>query len=620
MERPAPLDTDVLIETPEHVVFRHRVAGPGRRFCAFLIDLVLCYGVAILVGVILLVAAFGAGQLVDRARDGVAASAGLLLVLLFGIQWVYFAALEARWGTTPGKAALGMRVMTAEGRPIGLRAAALRNILRAADALPLAYTAGLISFAGLAFMSVSRRFQRLGDLVANTMVVVSERAAATAPVVLSPPADSREIAQLEAEVRLDADERLAVELFLRRRDRLGPARALELATMLKPLIVAHGPRLSAMDASRALALLYDQAQRGTAHVATADRDQQPSMLDVPGTITEADFCAERRPDWERLDSLVRKAHGRAVRSAGTDGIERLSPLYLDVCSDLARAQAARFGAPLVDYLHGLTAAAHSLVYARHVPGSAPRARLTLRIALEAFPRAVRRHQSAMLVSLLLFFVPFVAGLLATMAEPRFALKIVPEAMLQPLVHAYREGFDSGRGAGLDAAMAGFYVNNNVGIALRCFATGLALGIGTAVYLVKKNGITTGAVVGYVSSHGGGANIVTFIAGHGSLELGAIVMAGGAGLAMGWSIVAPGDRTRLESLQATAKSLFVVVVGATIMLFMAAAIEGFWSMSSVPPLGKRVTGALIAALLVTYVAFGGRGSEQADALERAGHGT
>src|ERR1019366_1048462 len=139
-----PLDTDVAIETPEHIVFRHRVAGPARRLLAYLLDLFICYGVFTLIAVVVFIASVGAGQVVDAAKDGMGAAAGVLLVLLFAIQWVYFAALEGWRGTTPGKAALGLRVVTTMGRPIAFRAAALRNLLRAADALPLTYSAGLL--------------------------------------------------------------------------------------------------------------------------------------------------------------------------------------------------------------------------------------------------------------------------------------------------------------------------------------------------------------------------------------------------------------------------------------------------------------------------------------------
>jgi len=333
-------------------------------------------------------------------------------------------------------------------------------------------------------------------------------------------------------------------------------------------------------------------------------------------IAEAVFTARRQADWERLDALARAVHERGLRALSSDDVAQVSPLYLDVCADLSRAQAARYGAPLVDYLQGLTAATHAVLYGSHAksrPIAGQRARQTLRTALEAFPRAVRRHRLAMLVSFLLFFVPFFGGLLATLADPRFAMNLVPESMLRPLLHAYRQGFGADRGASLDAAMAGFYVNNNVGIALRCFATGLAFGIGSAFYLVE-NGLMTGAIMGYVAAHGAGANIFTFVVSHGSLELGAIVLAGGAGLSLGGSMIAPGDRTRLGALQATASSVAVVVFGAAVMLFMAAAVEGFWSASGVPSTVKRLAGAVIAASLALYIVFAGRESGRAETSE------
>jgi uncharacterized RDD family membrane protein YckC len=270
-----PLDTDVAIETPEHIVFRHKVAGPARRFLAYLLDLVICYTAFTVLAFVVLLLVIGAGAATDAAESAVGTGVGVLLVVLFAIQWVYFAVLEAWRGRTPGKAALGLRVVTVTGRPIGFRAAALRNVLRAADALPLAYTAGLVSLAGLVAMSTTRRFQRLGDLVAGTIVIVPERASVAAPLVLFPPAQPYELAQLPDEVRLDADERQAIEMFLRRRARLGRAREIELARMIaSPLAERFGFR--AQDPSRTLALLYDRA-------ANAGRVDAPPSSRTPGS-------------------------------------------------------------------------------------------------------------------------------------------------------------------------------------------------------------------------------------------------------------------------------------------------------------------------------------------------
>ncbi len=248
----SPLDTDVAIETPEHIVFHYRIAGPARRALGHVIDLMLCYGAVLVLGFVVLLVAASRG--IESGEIGAAAKAGVgvLLLALFAAQWVYFVVWEARYGRSPGKMALGLRVVTTSGRPIGWRAAALRNLLRAADLLPVGYVVGVVS------MALSSRFQRLGDLVAGTMVVVPENARAARALELWPPADPRELADLPDHVALDPEERSAIELFLRRRYTLGTAREQELASMIAgPL----GERLgySHHNPSRMLAIVYDRA-------------------------------------------------------------------------------------------------------------------------------------------------------------------------------------------------------------------------------------------------------------------------------------------------------------------------------------------------------------------------
>ena len=247
-----PLDTDVAIETPEHIVFHYRVAGPARRALGHALDLLLCYGAVALLGIVVLLAAMGGGITTGELTAAAKAGMGLVLLALFAVQWIYFVVCEAVYGRSPGKMAVGVRVVTTSGRPIGLRAAALRNLLRAADLLPVAYLTGVVS------MALSSRFQRLGDLVAGTMVVIPESARAARALELSPPAEPRELRDLPEHVALDAEERSAIELFLRRRHTLGAARERELASMIaRPL----GERLGYThgDPSRLLALVYDRA-------------------------------------------------------------------------------------------------------------------------------------------------------------------------------------------------------------------------------------------------------------------------------------------------------------------------------------------------------------------------
>ncbi len=271
---PRALDTAVTIETPEHIAFEYRVAGPARRAVAHVLDLLLCYGVFAIVAVALTAAILGAsvlGEISDLAK----ASVGVLLVLLFFVQWLYFLLWEALRGTTPGKMALGLAVVTTNGRPIGFREAALRNLLRAADALPTAYV------VGVACQAMTERFQRLGDLVAGTMVILPERPAAKRALALHPPATPQELDMFPAHVTLDPEERAAIELFLRRRGDLGQARSLELAEMVAPRLAARfGVPLR--DPVRFLALLHDRATR-----AGRDEEAPPSSRDAPPSSMRA---------------------------------------------------------------------------------------------------------------------------------------------------------------------------------------------------------------------------------------------------------------------------------------------------------------------------------------------
>lgn len=153
---------DYTIETPENVILTYQLAGPAIRLAAYLIDLIPR------VGVLLLATIAMCGGL--AVLPGL--SMGLLLLIMFLNEWGYFALLEWLFnGKTIGKHVLGLRVIHSQGHPITFWSALLRNFLRAADVLPFFYGGGFL------VMSVSRKFQRLGDLAAGTIVIQERRVA-----------------------------------------------------------------------------------------------------------------------------------------------------------------------------------------------------------------------------------------------------------------------------------------------------------------------------------------------------------------------------------------------------------------------------------------------------------
>jgi uncharacterized membrane protein SpoIIM required for sporulation len=305
----------------------------------------------------------------------------------------------------------------------------------------------------------------------------------------------------------------------------------------------------------------------------------------------------RTRDWRELEGLVSRD---ALHQLDGPGISRAAALYRALCADLVRARSLRCSHDLVAYLDSLAGRAHSALY-----GAEPfRAPAIVRFFTRDFPRTLRQNARFFAMAWALFLIPCVVGVILGLTAPDLAAQITPRAQLEQMAQAYSEGFSSGRGEGTDAMMAGFYVNHNVGIAFRCFATGVFLGLGSVFHLVY-NGLAIGTVTGYVTAAGYGHNIGTFMCGHGPFELTAIIVAGAAGLRMGWALVATNGRTRLGSLRAAAGEISRLILGAAAMLLIAAAIEGFWSPSSLPAPVKWAASVVFSLAVTAYFVFAGR---------------
>lgn len=208
------LDTYRRVETPEGVELGLRVAGPAARALAWLVDCVLRAALYIVGGM---------GMVGVLGED---AGSGALLLFVFALEWIYPLAFEAGWkGRTPGKWLMGLVVLHDDGTPLGWPASVVRNVVRFADFLPLAY--GL----GLASMLLTRDFKRLGDLAAGTVVCHAETHRRRVEV---PEADPHPpLFPLSA-----AESRVIVDYAIRS-SRLTEQRRRELSDLLAPL---HGAR------------------------------------------------------------------------------------------------------------------------------------------------------------------------------------------------------------------------------------------------------------------------------------------------------------------------------------------------------------------------------------------
>jgi uncharacterized membrane protein SpoIIM required for sporulation len=162
-----------------------------------------------------------------------------------------------------------------------------------------------------------------------------------------------------------------------------------------------------------------------------------------------------------------------------------------------------------------------------------------------------------------------------------------------------------RDAQNDWVMFGFYIRNNIGIAFQCFAGGLVVGLGSLFFLAF-NGAFGGAIAGYLTAKGLGQTFYSFVVTHAAFELTAIVLSGAAGLRIGHALLAPGRRTRLQSLVLATKETTVIVYGVILFLLIAAAIEAFWSSATwMPPAMKYGVAAVCWIAVLSYLTLQGR---------------
>jgi uncharacterized membrane protein SpoIIM required for sporulation len=316
-------------------------------------------------------------------------------------------------------------------------------------------------------------------------------------------------------------------------------------------------------------------------------------------MTPLDFEAAYAPLWAELEAVIRTAETRRK----FDGA-RLATLYRRVCEHLALAQARAYPIHLTQRLEGLTQSAHRLIYRRHDYGLARFARL----ALVDFPEAVRAHRAYLLVSTLMFMLPLLMAGWAAWRDPGFILHLLDASSVQEFDSMYGDGAEplrSTRSAGDDWQMFGFYIMNNIGIGFRCFAAGIFAGVGSAAVVVF-NGVQIGAVGGYLIAAGHAQNFLSFVVTHSAFELTAIVLAGAAGLRLGFSWVAPGRHTRLEALRLAARHAVVIVYGVIGLLLIAAAVEAFWSSARwIAPAVKYGVGGACWVLVLAYLGWQGR---------------
>ena len=308
------------------------------------------------------------------------------------------------------------------------------------------------------------------------------------------------------------------------------------------------------------------------------------------------YIVTNQAGWQRLEDLTSRARGLGSRLS-PDEIDELVAAYQRTSAQLSHVRTAYHDPALVSRLTRLVAAASAVIY-----GQKGRPVATLAAFFtQSFPGAVYHLRRFVLIAALVMFVPALLVAVWLLHDPAALDASGSPLDRQTYVDDQFEQYYS------DQPSLVFFsqvYTNNVRVSFLAFALG-ALGAVPGALILAMNGYAVGQVAAWMIDAGEGGRFFTLILPHGLLELSAIVIAGAAGLALGWALLVPGDRTRTDALAEEGRRAAAVVLGLIATFGAAALIEGFVTGSGLPAAGRVGIGALAWLAFVLYLVVQGR---------------
>lgn len=307
-------------------------------------------------------------------------------------------------------------------------------------------------------------------------------------------------------------------------------------------------------------------------------------------------------EWDRLQAWLAALERHPKRTLLQEQALDFPQSYRRVCHHLALARGRGYSREITGRLQSLVEQGHRVLY----QPPAPRWQRAATFLVGEFPRLVRAQWRYMLGAAVLFYVPALVILVLLQLRPELAHTLFSSQQLVEIEKMYDPANPHiGRDSGTDLYMFGYYVMNNISIAFRSFASGLFLGVG-AIYVLGFNGVLIGGVAGHLMAIGYGGPFWRFVAAHSAFELTALIIAGGAGLKLGLTLLAPGRQRRGPALVAAGWIGAQLTLGAFAMLLVAAFVEAYWSSIAALPDGVKFgSAALLWLLVLLWLWRGGR---------------
>lgn len=306
------------------------------------------------------------------------------------------------------------------------------------------------------------------------------------------------------------------------------------------------------------------------------------------------WIARREPNWKRLDELLQQVEKQGIKSLSATEIKDLASLYRSVSADLARARTNNVGKILTQDLQKLTSRGYNQIY----QGSQRQEWLQVKeFYLWGFPQVVQDTWVYIAIATMIFCLTAMIAWWYGWRDPTFIAITVP----QRIIHIVEEDGELWMGSivGVEPLASSSITINNLSVSFAAIAGGITAGIYT-IFIMANNGIHIGAIATLVGKNNLAYPFWAFVLPHGSLELPAIFLAGGAGLLIGKAMLFPGQYKRIDALKINGTKAAQLLLGIIPMLIIAGIIEGFFSPNPVvPSLIKYLVGTCLFCLLVVY---------------------
>ncbi len=306
-------------------------------------------------------------------------------------------------------------------------------------------------------------------------------------------------------------------------------------------------------------------------------------------MREAAFIKSNREKWSRIESETNKKEISA---------DTLADNYIELTDDLSYARTFYPMSKTLKYLNCLTGRYFTDLYKyrKHEKGR------FLKFWKIELPMIMYKYRKQMLYSFLALVIGILIGAFSQSQDSEFANLILGTEYVNTTLENIENGDPMAIYKTMDEAPMYFFIStNNIKVAFYAFILGIFFSIGT-YWIIFTNGIMLGTFQYFFFERDLFWTSSASIWLHGTLEISAIIIAGGAGIAIGNSILFPGSYKRIESLQQTASDTVKIVVGLIPVFCVAAFIESFLTRLTDAPIIFNITIISLSAIFIVCYFF------------------